>query len=62
MVEEKWSFARKQADDFAAMFKPLVQRGLPFFWEEKGPILSQKDFYDSLVKCKQDHRQFKDTA
>ena len=22
------------------LFKPLVDRGVPFFWEEKGPLLS----------------------
>ena len=25
------------------LFKPLVERGVPLFWEEKGPLLSQKD-------------------
>ena len=60
MVEVKWNFMRKQADDFAEKFKPLVQRGLPFLWEEKGPMLSQKEYYDRLVECTRDHRKFKD--
>ena len=62
MVEEKWNFARKQADNFAAMIKPLVQRGLHLFWEEKGPMLSQKEYYDILVECRKDHRKFEDMA
>ena len=60
MVEVKWNFMRKQTDDFVEKFKPLVQRGLPFFWEEKGPMLSQKEYYDRLVECMQDHKQFED--
>ena len=28
------------------LFKPLVDRGVPFFWEEKGPLLSQKDYLE----------------
>ena len=62
MVEAKWNFIRKQADDFPALFKPLVQRGLPLFWEEKGPMLSQKEYYDKLVECRKEHRQFEDMA
>ena len=62
MVEAKWSFMCKQDDDFTAMFKHLVQRGIPFFWEEKGPMLSKKEYYDRFVKCKQDHGKFEDIA
>ena len=40
VVEEKWNFMCKQADDFVALFNPLVQRGIPLFWEEKRPMLS----------------------
>ena len=58
MVETKWNVMCKQADDFAEKVKPLVQRALPFFWEEKGSMLSQKEYYDRLVKCRWDHRQF----
>ena len=36
--------------------------GLPFFSEEKGPILSQKEYYDRLVECRKEHRKFEDMA
>ena len=62
MVEAKWNFMPKQADDFTVLFKPLVQRGLPFFWEEKGPMLSHKEYYDRFVECKKEHRKFEDMA
>ena len=31
------------------LFKSLVDRGIPFFWEEKGPLLSQKEYWERLV-------------
>ena len=40
------------------IFKPLVSKGLPFFWEEKGPLLSQKDYRDCLVHCRLDNNKF----
>ena len=42
------------------MFKTLTNRGLPFFWEERGPLLSQKDYKAFLFDCRSDHRKFKD--
>ena len=42
------------------MFKTLVNRGLPFFWEERGPLLSQKDYKECLVNCRLDHSKFRD--
>ena len=34
------------------LFKPLVDRGVPFFWEEKRPLLSSNDYLDQLVSCR----------
>ena len=42
------------------MLKTLASRGLPFFWEERGPLLSQKDYKDFLLDCQSDHRKFRD--
>ena len=40
MVKAKWNFMHKQVDEFASFFNALVKRGIPFFWEEKGPMMS----------------------
>ena len=40
MVEAKWNFMHKQVNEFPSLFNPLVKRGLPLFWEEKGLMLS----------------------
>ena len=42
------------------MFRTLASRGLPFFWEERGPLLSQKDYKDCMLDCRSDHRKFGD--
>ena len=62
MVEAKWNFMCKEVDDFVALFKTLVQREITFFWEEKGTMLSQKEYYDRLVECRKERRKFEDMA
>ena len=52
----------KQSNEFATLFNPLVERGIPLFWEEKGPMFPQKEYHKRLFKCRQDHRQFEDMA
>ena len=42
------------------LFKPLVSKGLPFFWKEKGPLLSQKEYRECLVHCRLDNNKFGD--
>ena len=53
----KMEFHAQEADDFVTLFKPLVQRGLPLFWEEKEPMFSQKEYYDILVEFRKDRGQ-----
>ena len=43
------------------LFNPLFKRGIPFFQEEKGGMLSQKEYNDRLISCRVEHRQFDDT-
>ena len=35
-----------QVNLFRDMFDPLFKKGIPFFWEEKGTILTQKEYRD----------------
>ena len=40
------------------MFKPLIEKGLPHFWDENNCLL-QKETYDNLlVQKRNDHSQF----
>ena len=37
-----------------------MDRGIPFFWEEKGPLLSQKEYWEHLVYFRLDNIKFGD--
>ena len=42
------------------LFTPLVNMGIPFFWEEMGPLLSHEGYLEKLVNCRSDHSKFGD--
>ena len=49
-----------QVKMFMDMFDPLFKKGLPLFWEEKGSMLSQKEYQDHLNECRLDRKKFVD--
>ena len=38
----------------------MLSRGILFFWEEKGPLMSHKEYQECLVHCRLDHNKFGD--
>ena len=42
------------------MFTPLFKKGLPFFWEEKGSVFSQKEYHDRLSSYKSEYKKIDD--
>ena len=59
-VQAKIDIMHHQIKEFIELFNPLFKRGLPFFWEEKGGMCSQKEHDDRLISCRLDHRKFDD--
>ena len=59
-IEAKISIMEHEGKYFIEMFNPLVNMGLLFFWEEKGGMLSQKEYHDRLIQCRSDHSKFTD--
>ena len=59
-VQAKVDIIIHKIKEVADLFNPIVNRGIPFFWEEKGPVLSQQEYLDKLVKCRLDHNKFED--
>ena len=49
-----------QIKGYIELFNPLFKRGLPFFWEEKGGMWSQKEYNGSLISYGLDHKHFDD--
>ena len=45
---------------FIDMFDPLFKKGLPLFWEEKGAMLTQKEYHENMIECRLYHTNFAD--
>ena len=59
-VQVKIDVIEHKVKEVIRLLKPLVDRGIPFFWEEKGPLLSQKEYQEHLVQCRLDNSKFGD--
>ena len=59
-IHAKVDIISHKIKEVADLFNPIVNRGIPFFWEEKGPLLSQEEYLDKLVKCRSDQNKFED--
>ena len=57
-IEAKIDIMNHEIKLFIESFTPLCKKALPFFWEEKGGIFSQKKYHDHLIACKLYHRKF----
>ena len=45
-VEAKIGIMAYEIKVFIEMFNPFVKMGLPLFWQEKGVMLSKKEYHD----------------
>ena len=59
-VHDKVDIISHKVKEVTNLFTPLVSKGIPFLWEEMGPLLSQKECLDKLVNCRLDHSKFED--
>ena len=59
-VQAKIELIEHKIQEVIKLSKPLTSKGLPFFWEEMGPLLSQKDYKECLVNCRSNHNKFED--
>ena len=60
MVQAKINIIDPKVHDVIKLFKPLVRRGIPFFWEEMGPLLTQEYYLERLILYRVDHNKFGD--
>ena len=59
-VQDKVDIISYKVKEVIKLFNPLVSKGIPFFWDEKGPLLSQKEYLDKLVNYRSNHSKFED--
>ena len=43
-----------------ALFKPLMEKGLPYFWDDENRLLKKKQYENLIVRKRNDHSQFVD--
>lgn len=49
---------KKEINDVYPLFKPLIEKGLPHFWDEDNCLLEKEDYDNLLVQKRNDHSQF----
>lgn len=59
-VHDKIKVLQEEIKATYAIFKPLMDKGLPYFWDTENMLL-KKDQYDNLlVNKRNDHSNFED--
>ena len=59
-VHDKSKVLQEEIKIVYAIFKPLMDKGLPYFWDSENKFL-KKDHYDNLIVAKRnDHSSFED--
>ena len=60
-VQVKANQMLQQVKSFKGLFTELFHKGLPYFWDEEGILISQSSYQALvLVKDRMDHRKFED--
>ena len=57
-VQAKLDVVNHRVKEVISLFNPLVNKGIPFFWEEKGPLLTQEEYLEKLFHRRSDHNKF----
>ena len=57
-VKLKIEELQKEIKDVYSLFKPLIEKGLPHFWDEDNCLLKKEDYDNLLVQKRNDHSQF----
>lgn len=49
---------QKELKEVYSLFKPVIEKGLPHFWDEDNALLKKEDYDNLLVQRRNDHSQF----
>ena len=60
IVQEKVDILTHQVKLFIDMFDPLFKKGIPFFWKQKGSMLTKDEYYEKWITYRHDHANFAD--
>ena len=59
-VHSKIETLQKEIKEMYALFKPLMEKGLPYFWDAKNRLLKKEQYENVIVSKRKDHSKFED--
>ena len=59
-VHTKIEALQKEIKDMYALFKPLMEKGLPYLWDDQNRLLKKEQYENLIVAKRNDHSQFDD--
>lgn len=59
-VHNRTEVLQKQIKEIYAIFKPLIEKGLPHFWDTENKLLKKEQYEDLIVSKRNDHSNFED--
>lgn len=57
-VQSRIEELQKEIKEVYALFKPLIEKGLPQFWDEDNALLKKEEYDNFLVLKRNDHSHF----
>ena len=59
-VQNKCNATHKNVKLFKDRFQPLIQKGLPYFWDEDGILLTPQVYEEQLQNCRNNVQKIED--
>ena len=59
-VKKKFEALQKEIKEIYSLFKALIDKGMPHFWDVENRLLKKEQFDDILVSKRNDHSNFED--
>ena len=59
-VHNRIEALQKEIKEVYSIFKPLIEKGLPHFWDGENRLLKKEQYEDLIVSKRNDHSNFED--
>ena len=59
-VHNRTEALQNEIKEIYAIFKPLIEKGLPYFWDTENRLLKKEQYEDLIVSKMNDHSNFED--
>ena len=59
-VKNRCEDLQKEIKEIYSLFKPLIEKGMPHFWDVENSLFKKEEYDDLLVNERNDHTNFED--